>query len=154
MGVSKNLVNLLNKKHNYNFEKVSDIFISRSSVENSNLSMKSDIKLAKEKLIKFSDHDGDEEMIDLLMQLEINQEAHLTKEKYLKNKIEKLENFIEKLVDNYNVDLRDFNTIPLLSFNTVSAGPQDHKISDDIWKKASKARDRGIRLKSILKKNK
>lgn len=152
MGVSKNLVEILNRQYNYNIEKVSDVFISKSTaVEYSNLSMENEIKRAKEKLIRFSDHDGDEEIINLLMHLEINQKDHLEKEQYLNNKIKKLEDFIEKLIDNSNVDLRDFNTIPLLP---VSTGNQDYRIDDESWIKASKSRDRGLRLKGILEKNK
>lgn len=158
MGASKNLVEILNRKYNYNIEKVSDIFISKSTVEYSNLSMENEIKRAKEKLIRFSDHDGDEEIINLLMQLEINQKSHLEKEQYLNNKIKKLEDFIEKLIDNSNVDLRNFNTIPLLLFkkkcHSIPAGNQDYRIDDKSWIKASKSRDRGLRLKDILEKNK
>lgn len=94
---------------------------------------KSRIKHEKDKLIRFSDHDDmDESIINLLMELEINEDDREYNENLLLRRISKLEEVIEVIIDNYEVDLRDFS------------------VDDDIWMEATKQRRREKRMGKLL----
>jgi len=145
MSTSNNIVNILNKS-GIPTDNIIDIFVNWRKLYLIDCDVKINIKSERDKLIRYSDHEENEEIIDFLMELEINQDDHKYNQEILERRIISLENTIEYIVDNYEVDLRDFPleepTIPPGNFNKV--------ITDKMWSDATLQRRREKRLGSIL----
>lgn len=105
------------------------------------------IKKEKEKLIRYSDHEEDEDIISLLMDLEINQHDHNYNKETLERRIKDLEKVIEHLVDNYDIDLRE--VVKEFSKRSLGKG-HDGTITDEMWLEATKQRRREERLGKLL----
>ena len=156
MSVSKKIVNILNQE-GVPTESVVDIFTNWRKLSLNSCDMKPKIKAEKERLIRYSDHDESEDTIGILMDLEINQEDHKYNQETLQRRIDELEGVIEHLVDNYDIDLRDFDTkgSGLRNFGhggTLNKPKQKKIITDEMWLEATKQRRREDRLGELLDK--
>jgi len=147
MGVSKNIIDLLNKKHSKSnlriILKITDLVIGCDHREMDKINMGDKITKTKENLIVSPDNVDTEDIIDLLMDLEFNQSQYEKRTDDLLSRVEKLETLVEKMVDNDSIDFRCY----------LNKRGQLFKLDGEDWEKATKARDRRIRLKKILEKN-
>lgn len=151
MSVSKNLINILNSKKSeeLNIKNVSDLIVTWNRIQLNDCYLKDRIKSEKERLIRFSDHEDDEDMITLLMDLEVNQDDHKHNREVLERKVGELNQIIEYLVDNYEIDIREVisefdknRSLPFTKRNEI--------VTEEIWSQATKQRRRENRLGKLL----
>lgn len=149
MGTSKNLIDIL-RKNGHPIRNISDLIVTWNRIQLNDCYIKSEIKNEKEKLIRFSDHESEEDMISLLMDLEINQDDHKHNREVLERKVGELNQIIEYLVDNYEIDIREVIREFDENRSLPSFTQKKEIVSEDIWEQATKQRRRENRLGKLL----
>ncbi|CAG7579729.1 MAG: hypothetical protein SLAVMIC_00061 [uncultured marine phage] len=163
MSVSKNIVDILNQK-GIPTDSLVDLFVNWTKVGLTDCDVKKKITEQKNKLIRYSDHEENDDIIDLLMDLEINQEDHKYNKEALQRRVDKLEGIIETLVDNFDIDLREIvndQWFTPKSFQRGKAGfggtmnsSKKETITEEMWLEATKQRRRENNLGKLLDKEK
>lgn len=148
MSVSENLIDIL-RKNDHPIRNISDLIVTWNRIQLNDCYIKSRIKVERERLIRFSDHEDDENMISLLMDLEVNQDDHKHNREVLERKVGELNQIIEYLIDNYEIDIREV----ISEFDENRSLPftkRTEVVTEEIWSQATKQRRRENRLGKLL----